>query len=415
MGLKRTERNSNDVFAFIDEAENRLNSIQDIDILLESILSESRTVVNADAGSIYVVEDDNLAIKYAQNDTIQKQIPPGQKMIFSYFSFPLNEKTIAGYAAVNGCIVNVPDVYKIPPESPYQFGRQSDALSGYRSCSNLSIPLKSGSGRVLGVLQVLNALDENGNVVAFNGDDEIYLSRFAASAAFALERTLLTRSMIFRMIKMAEFRDPKETGAHVNRVSSYAVEIYDRWAYNHGINQEEASKYRDLLKIASMLHDVGKIAVSDIILKKPGRLSDEEFKIIQSHTRIGGLLFSENTSPIDAMAKDVALFHHENWDGSGYPGRVDLETGEPLPDAVLSDNTLKPVAGEDIPLAGRIVAVADVFDALSCKRVYKEKWTEEQVLDEIRSMSGKKFDPEVVTAFFEILPQIRAIQERYPD
>ncbi len=415
MGLKRTERNSNDVFAFIDEAENRLNSIQDIDILLESILSESRTVVNADAGSIYVVEDDNLAIKYAQNDTIQKQIPPGQKMIFSYFSFPLNEKTIAGYAAVNGCIVNVPDVYKIPPESPYQFGRQSDALSGYRSCSNLSIPLKSGSGRVLGVLQVLNALDENGNVVAFNGDDEIYLSRFAASAAFALERTLLTRSMIFRMIKMAEFRDPKETGAHVNRVSSYAVEIYDRWAYNHGINQEEASKYRDLLKIASMLHDVGKIAVSDIILKKPGRLSDEEFKIIQSHTRVGGLLFSENTSPIDAMAKDVALFHHENWDGSGYPGRVDLETGEPLPDAVLSDNTLKPVAGEDIPLAGRIVAVADVFDALSCKRVYKEKWTEEQVLDEIRSMSGKKFDPEVVTAFFEILPQIRAIQERYPD
>lgn len=415
MGLKRTERNSNDVFAFIDEAENRLNSIQDIDILLESILSESRTVVNADAGSIYVVEDDNLAIKYAQNDTIQKQIPPGQKMIFSYFSFPLNEKTIAGYAAVNGCIVNVPDVYKIPPESPYQFGRQSDALSGYRSCSNLSIPLKSGSGRVLGVLQVLNALDENGNVVAFNGDDEIYLSRFAASAAFALERTLLTRSMIFRMIKMAEFRDPKETGAHVNRVSSYAVEIYDRWAYNHGINQEEASKYRDLLKIASMLHDVGKIAVSDIILKKPGRLSDEEFKVIQSHTRVGGLLFSENTSPIDAMAKDVALFHHENWDGSGYPGRVDLETGEPLPDAVLSDNTLKPVAGEDIPLAGRIVAVADVFDALSCKRVYKEKWTEEQVLDEIRSMSGKKFDPEVVTAFFEILPQIRAIQERYPD
>lgn len=415
MVYKKPGRTREDVLAAIAEAGVRLNSIQDIDILLENILSESRAVVNADAGSIYVIDSDMLSIRYAQNDTIQKTLPPGKKMIFSYFSFPLDEKTIAGYAAVNGCIVNEPDVYTISSDSPYKFGRQSDLLSGYRTRSNLSLPLKSGAGRVLGVLQVLNALDGGGNVVPFDKDDEIYLSHFAASAAFAIERTQLIRSMISRMIKMAEFRDPKETGAHVNRVSSYAVEIYDRWAFNHGVAKTEASKYRDLLKIAAMLHDVGKVAVSDVILKKPGKLSEEEVKVIQSHTRVGASLFGDVDSALDSMARDVALFHHENWDGTGYPGRVDLLTGKPLPDALLPDRTLKPILGEDIPLAGRIVAVADVFDALSCKRAYKEKWPEEKVFGEIRAMSGKKFDPEVVDAFFEILPQIKAIQNRYPD
>ena len=96
--------------------------------------------------------------------------------------------------------------------------------------------------------------------------------------------------MILRMVQMAEFRDPKETGAHVNRVSNYAVEIYDHWAFKNNVPFAESEKYRDTLKIAAMLHDVGKVAVSDMILRKPSRLTDEEYKIIQNHTLVGSKL-----------------------------------------------------------------------------------------------------------------------------
>jgi HD-GYP domain-containing protein (c-di-GMP phosphodiesterase class II) len=402
------------ILSGIIETETYLNKIQDVDVLMESILTEARKVVHADAGSIYVRDGDRLAIHYAQNDTLQKQLPPGQKVVYSFFSFPINEKTIAGYSALTKQLVNEPDVYEIAPEKSYKFGRQSDAVSGYRTVSNLTIPLMTSGGTILGVLQVLNALDENDQVTHFDKDDELYINHFAANATVALEHAHLTRSMVLRMIRMAEMRDPKETGPHVNRVSSYAVEIYDRWAFNHNVNENESSKFRDTLKIASMLHDVGKVAISDLILKKPARFTPEEYLVMQGHTRLGAKLFNEIESPVDRVAREVALTHHENWDGTGYPGRVSVETGEP---EELDPATGKPVGmkGEEIPIAGRIVALADVYDALSCKRVYKEPWDEDKVLEEIHKMQGTKFDPEVVDAFFEILPSIQSIRDRFPD
>lgn len=398
----------------IIETETYLHKIQDVDVLMEQILTESRKVVHADAGSIYVRDGDRLAIHYAQNDTLQKQLPPGQKMVYSFFSFPINEKTISGYSAATNQLVNESDVYEISPEKPYKFGRQSDAVSGYRTVSNLTIPLRTSSGSILGVLQVLNALDENDNVKAFDKDDELYISHFAANATVALEHAHLTRSMVLRMIRMAELRDPKETGPHVNRVSSYAVEIYDRWAFNHSVDENESKKYRDTLKIASMLHDVGKVAISDLILKKPARFTPEEYLIMQGHTWLGANLFNEIESSVDRVAREVALYHHENWDGTGYPGHVSVEDGSPIDIDPVTGKTIGH-KGSEIPIAGRIVALADVFDALSCKRVYKEPWSEEKVLEEIRSLSGTKFDTEVVDAFFEILPSIQAIQNRFPD
>jgi response regulator RpfG family c-di-GMP phosphodiesterase len=277
----------------------------------------------------------------------------------------------------------------------------------------LTIPLRTSAGRILGVLQVLNSLDDQGNVTFFDKDDELYISHFASNATVALEHAHLTRSMVLRMIRMSELRDPKETGPHVNRVSSYAVEIYDRWAFNNSIDENESKKYRDTLKIAAMLHDVGKVAISDLILKKPARFTEEEYHIMQGHTWLGAKLFNEIESPVDRVAREVALTHHENWDGTGYPGSVNVENGAPVDGK--KNGKIKGLKGEEIPVSGRIVALADVYDALSCKRVYKEPWAEDKVLEEIKSQRGKKFDPGVVDAFFEILPSIKAIQERFPD
>jgi HD-GYP domain-containing protein (c-di-GMP phosphodiesterase class II) len=408
-------------FKSIIRLDSELNQIQDLDLLLDRILFEARKVVRADAGSIYVKENleengvktEKLVIKYAHNDTTSRELPPGQKLIYSVFSVSINEKSIAGYCAFTKKLINVPDMYNIPPGTPYSFNPSFDKISGYKTTSTLTIPLVTAEGRLLGVIQVINSKDGKGNTVPFSSDDEFLITHFAANATIALQRAYVTRAMILRMIKMSELRDPKETGTHVNRVAGYAVEIYDRWAYHHGVSQAERDKFRDTFKIAAMLHDVGKVAISDIILKKPGRFTPEEYLVMQHHTIYGAGLFDDPQSPTDIIARDIALTHHENWDGTGYPGWVDPVTGQPIKTDAEGKTPGK--KEEEIPLTGRIVAIADVFDALCSRRVYKEPWSEEQVLTEIRQLSGTKFDPELVDIFFEILPSIKQIQNLYPE
>jgi len=408
-------------FKSIIRLDTELNQIQDLDILLERILLEARNVVNADAGSIYVKQAvdekgamiEKLQFKYSQNSTLQKSLPPGQKLIYSIFSLPINKESLSGYCAFTGEVVNVPDMYNIPEGKPYSFNPTYDRLTGYKTTSSLTIPLITADARLLGVIQVLNKTDGHGQVAPFSEEDEFLITHFATNATIALQRAYVTRAMILRMIKMSELRDPKETGTHVNRVAGYAVEIYDRWAYNQKVPDADREKFRDVLKIASMLHDVGKVAISDAILKKPARFTPEEFLIMQHHTLYGAGLFDDPQSPLDIVARDIALTHHENWDGTGYPGWVDPVTRIPI----KTNGEGKPLGrkGEETPLAGRIVAIADVFDALCSKRVYKEPWTEEQVLTELRSLSGSKFDPYLVDVFFEILPNIKQTQSRYPE
>ena len=409
-------------FKSIIKLDSELNQIQDLDLLLERILLEARKVVRADAGSIYVIEKeedesqnlvDKLKVKYAQNDTLTKGLPPGQKLIYSVFSLDMNEKTIAGYCALTRRLVNVPDVYNISSDEPYSYSTAYDKISGYKTVSNLAIPLQTAEGKLLGVIQIINSKDKEGNAVPFSKDDEFLITHFATNAALALQKAYVTRAMILRMIKMSELRDPKETGTHVNRVAGYAVEIYDRWAYRHNIPEAEKDRFKDTLKIASMLHDVGKVAISDVILKKPAKFTPEEYRIMQHHTLYGAQLFEDPQSPIDEIAQDVALNHHENWDGSGYPGWVD-----PVTEKVLKQGSEgKPLgkAEEEIPLTGRIVALADVYDALCSRRVYKEPWSEAEVLAEIKELSGTKFDPEIIDIFFEILPSIKQIRSLYPE
>jgi len=392
-----------------------ISQLSDLDVLLEKVLTEARKLVLADAGSIYVREGDNLKFSFSQNDTLRAKLGPNKKLIYTTFSMPINNESIAGFVANNSTTLNIPDCYKISENLPFHFNKSYDELVGYRTQSMLTVPLTNTRKQNIGALQLINAQDDAGKIIAFLEEDEPLIQHFANYGATAIERAQLTRATIERMISMAELRDPKETGPHVNRVAAYSLEIYEAYARNKKISQEEVDAQRDAIRMAAMLHDVGKVAISDIILKKPGRFTDDEFDIMKQHTVMGALLFKDAKSIFDEMAAEVALNHHERWDGKGYPGHIDLYTDE-----LDSDKTdqIGKVAGKkenEIPLFGRIVALADVYDALSCKRVYKEAWDEEKVLEAIREGKGSQFDPDVVEAFFESLEVIQSIQKRYPD
>ncbi len=392
-----------------------ISQIKDIDLLLEKILSEARSFTNCDAGSIYIKEGDSLKFSYAQNDTMLSQLPPGRKLPYSTFSIPISNTSIAGYVAENGTILNIPDVYEIAASYPFSFNRTYDDVTDYRTCSMLTIPLKNFRQDVIGVLQLINAMDTGGTIIPFAQNDEEIILYFANNAANAVERAKMTREIILRMNKMAEMRDPKETGPHVNRVASYSVTLYEAWARKKGVLQDEIDKNRDVLRMSAMLHDVGKVAISDMILKKPGRFTPEEFQIMKLHTLFGANLFSDIYSDFDESAGVVALNHHERWDGKGYPGYIDPHSQLPLPGYETDSGGARGKQGEEIPLFGRIVALADVYDALSCRRCYKEAWDADEVLNTIREEAGKQFDPELVAVFFECVDSFQQIEKLYPD
>ncbi|MBU1167932.1 MAG: HD domain-containing protein [Proteobacteria bacterium] len=390
-----------------------LNQIHDLDILMEHILSRARDFVGANAGSIYIKEGNELEFSYTQNDTLQSRMPPGRKLIYSIFTIPINETSMAGYVAETGQHLNVPDVYAMKDSLPYKFNKIFDVASDYRTKSVLTMPLKNAREKVIGILQIINAQDDMGRIRAFTKTDEDIMLHFASIAVVALERAQMTRAILLRMIRMAELRDPKETGAHVNRVAGYSVEIYERWARKNGVSSDEIDRNRDSLRMAAMLHDVGKVAISDLILKKPGRFEPEEFEIMKTHTVHGARLFGVGGSDYEDAARLVAFSHHERWDGKGYPGHVDIMTGQPMEGHILENGQARGKKGDEIPFFGRIVALADVYDALCSARVYKDAWKESDVLDLIEKESGAQFDPEVVEIFFEAQDVIKSIQERY--
>ncbi len=395
----------------ITQIERRLSEIKDVDILLENILSAAREIVHADAGSIYDYDETSkiLTIKYSQNGTLQEKLTPGEKLPYIAFSMPATSQSIAGHCAVTKQTINIDDVYNMPSDTSYVFNKNSDIATGYKTQSMLTIPLLMTNGRVLGVLQIINAQDENGKVVPFSSDAVFYISHFATTVGQVYEYAYLTKQLIERLVKMASYRDPKETGAHVERVSSFAVEIYDRYAANKGIPESERSKFRDTLKLAAKCHDVGKVAIEDKILKKAGPLSEEERAIMKGHTCIGAQIFTPIESELDEMARDVCLHHHDRWDGDtkGYPGRFEDYMNFQPGDAVSS--VQQPFKGLEIPLSARIVALADVYDALRHIRSYKKAWTVDDTFNEIARERGGQFDPELVDAFMQIRDRLEAI------
>ena len=328
---------------------------------------------------------------------------------------PINNESLAGYVTLTGKPLNLADVDQIEATAPYQFGKKFDLATDYHTNPVLTIPLTTPDGSVLGVLQAINAKDETGNVVPFSGMDEITMMTFAGIASVALERAGMTRATLLRMIKMAELRDPRESGAHVNRVGSYAVELYEKWARQQSCPKKKFKKNRDILRMAAMLHDVGKVGISDTILKKPGKLDTQKYETMKEHVLLGARLFDNSRSDFDRAAADVNLNHHEKWDGSGYPGHVNAYTGQPLPVYAAADGHAPGKQGEEIPIFGRIVALADVFDALSSIRTYKPAWDEGRVLETLQKDAGSHFDPALIDIFFSSLDIMRSIQLRHKE
>ena len=193
------------------------------------------------------------------------------------------------------------------------------------------------------------------------------------------------KEFIFSMGSIGESRS-RETGNHVKRVSAYSELL----ALLSGMEKEEA----ELLRLASPMHDIGKVGISDTILNKPSRLTDEEFDTMKEHTTLGFSMFAGYELPVFKTAAIVAHEHHEKYDGSGYP---------------------QGLTGEDIHIYGRITAIADVFDALASDRVYKKAWKLEKILDLMEYEKGKHFDPKLITLFFDNLDQFIAIKEKYKD
>lgn len=392
-----------------------ISQIKDIDFLLEKILSEARRFTACDAGTIYVKDGNWITARYSQNDTINTQLASHRKSVYANITIQVDNTSIAGYVAATGNQLMIPDVYQLDTNLPYSFNRSFDDMVGYRTTSQLVLPLTSMRGETVGVLQLINAKDAAGHVTAFDDNDESGITYFAVTAANAIERAKMTREIILRMNRMAELRDPKETGPHVNRVAAYSVALYEGWAAKRKLEQDEIDRNRDVLRMAAMLHDVGKVAISDNILKKPGRFTPEEYEVMKLHTVYGARLFPDIYSELDESAVAVALNHHERWDGNGYPGYISLDTLKPLPGYEKEDGTARGKKGEEIPLFGRIVAIADVYDALSNRRCYKEAWDPAEVMNELKKEAGTAFDPDLTEIFLENIETIQQISAQFPD
>ena len=180
--------------------------------------------------------------------------------------------------------------------------------------------------------------------------------------------------IVDRLGLATEYRDD-DTKAHTGRVGDMASQVAS------ALNLPK--KFVSLLRLAAPLHDIGKIGISDLILLKEGKLSEEEYETMKKHTEIGASILSGSKSEILQLAQEIAITHHERWDGRGYPNRI---------------------SGEDIPLSGRIVSVVDVFDAFTHERSYKKAWPVEEALAEIQRNSGSQFDPRIVEALISLFP-----------
>jgi response regulator RpfG family c-di-GMP phosphodiesterase len=193
------------------------------------------------------------------------------------------------------------------------------------------------------------------------------------------------KELVYNLANAVEARS-KETGAHVQRVAL----ISEHLGLLYGLSEADAT----MIKHASPLHDVGKVAIPDSILHKPGKLTKEEWEIMQKHVDYGVEILSNSKRRLMLMAKEIAGHHHEKWDGSGYPNKMQ---------------------GEEIPISGRLTAIADVFDALGSKRSYKEPWSNEDIRTEIANQRGKHFDPKLVDLMLEHWDAFIAIRARFPD
>ncbi len=384
-----------------------LSAEKDINKLLELIVDEARNLTEADGGTLYIVdaEKEHLRFEILHNETMEMRLGGTTGREVSLPPVPLrafghpNHANVSSYVALTEQIVNIPDLYEA---EGFDFigPRTYDASTGYRSKSMLVIPMKNHEDEVIGVLQLLNARDPaTSEVIPFDPESVDLIASLASQAAVALTNRNLFEDLaeakrcteqahldtIQRLAIVAAYRD-KDTSMHIKRMSCYSAVL----ARGFKLPPEEV----EIILRASPMHDVGKIGIPDAILLKPAKLNSEEWLIMKQHTTIGGHMLSGSQSELIQAGKTIALSHHERWDGSGYPAGL---------------------AGEEIPLWGRVCAVADVFDALTHKRPYRQAMSNEEAYKLLEDGRGTQFDPRIVDVFFAQLDEITAIQDPHSE
>ena len=337
-----------------------------IDSLLTIIAEEVRHILGADRCSVFLIDHDKheLWTKVA--------LGVGEKVL----RVPMGQG-IAGFVAKTGSAVNIRDAYR-----DHRFTQDLDRLTGYQTKSLIAVPLKDREGKALGVFEVLNK-----SKGPFNDEDEGFLRILAAIASSAIENARLYENLrkshletIYRLAMVAEYRDQQDTASHLRRISRYTAIISAQLGLAYDLVED--------LRYASPLHDIGKVAIPDSILLKPGKLTPDEYEEMKKHPVYGAKMLEGAESRLLRLARNIALAHHEHWDGTGYP------------------HGLK---GEEIPLEARIVSVVDVFDALTTRRVYKGAWTMDETFHYMSDQSGRLFDPAIIDAFQQCKPQIEEL------
>jgi putative two-component system response regulator len=376
-----------------------LSKEQDLNQLLTLILTESRQFTNAEAGSLYVRENHQLRFSVSQNDVLEArkkaELKAQKKNLevvpstFTGFYVSLDKSSLAGYVGVTAKVLNLPDAYKIPASREYKFNRSFDEKNNYRTKSMLIVPMKDASGNVVGVIQLINARKKK-SIINFDRHFENLVLSLASQAAIAIKNAMLTQELkeayldtIFRLSVAAEYKDD-DTASHIHRMSRYSAIL----AEGLGLSAAEVESIR----YASPMHDIGKLGVPDSILMKPGKLTPAEFKEMQNHTVFGAKILENAKAELLKVSETIALTHHEKWDGSGYP---------------------RGLAGENIPLSGRIVALADVFDALTSKRCYKPAFSLEESMKIIKEGTARHFDSKIVQAFTDNIEKILAVKAQF--
>jgi phosphoribosyl 1,2-cyclic phosphodiesterase len=369
---------------------------RDINAVLDRILAKAREITHADAGTIFLAEGGDLVFAYTHNDSLFP-VDNAYKHAYATARMPVSKHSIAGYAALARDSLNLADVRRLPPGAPYVFNSAFDENTGYRTVSMLTLPLFDKAGQVSGILQLINSLDpRSGKPCPFTPTMEFNARLLAREVSGALEHSVLERKAIYGILRMTTVHDPSETGPHAERVGAIAAELYQKWTEKLEKTPERIRYNKSRIRLAAMLHDIGKVGISDLILKKPGKLTDEEFAVMRGHTEIGASILAEDISDISGLSQDIALHHHQKWNGCGYP-------------------TGKTLAGADIPLGARIVAIADVFDALVSPRCYKQPYSFADALELLRREAGAHFDPALVACMLELGDILPLIYERFLD
>ncbi|MDR2455983.1 MAG: HD domain-containing protein, partial [Deltaproteobacteria bacterium] len=400
-----------------------LNGMVDVESLLVKMLANARLLVGAEAGTVYLAEGGRLRFVSSQNEYLERTVEDRMDLPFAGNNIAIDKLTLAGYSASEMRIITVNDTHDIDPGSPFQHDKSVDASTSYDSKAVISIPLGTLSGDLLGVLQIINPLDESGRVRAFTAEDEHNLSYLAESAALALEKAIMLRRSTLLTVKMVSVQDPSETAGHALRVATVAKELYARWSLKSGVPLTEREHILNILPLAAMLHDVGKNWLPKELLTKPGRLDPTERCLMEGHVLSGAKLFAKPKTSLGRLTLVVITDHHERWDGRGYPGRI-----EELPPVLDIISGLAPISpleglsnagqgkkGEEISIYGRILAVADVYDALSSRKTYKEAFDESLVVQIMEQESGHHFDPSVIESFMAIQPTLAKLRHRFPE